>query len=113
MATSGRLRLEVIEARLTRDTEMFSKMDPYCIIEVREQKFRTRTMDGAGKTPKWNQAFDIDVRYIGDDMTIKVMDEDVTSSDTIGTATIKCSALCAGTGIDDWFPIAYKGKQAG
>ena len=54
MATSGRLRLEVIEARLTRDTEMFSKMDPYCIIEVREQKFRTRTLDGAGKTPKWN-----------------------------------------------------------
>ena len=113
MATSGRLRLEVIEAKLTRDTEMFSKMDPYCIIEVREQKFRTRTIDGAGKTPKWNQAFEIDVRYIGDDMTIKVMDEDVTSSDTVGTATIKCSALCSGSGIDEWFQINFKGKSAG
>jgi hypothetical protein len=28
-ATTGRLRLEVVEARLTRDTEAFGKMDPY------------------------------------------------------------------------------------
>lgn len=32
MATTGKLRLTVIEARLTRDTEFFSKMDPYCKI---------------------------------------------------------------------------------
>ena len=35
MATSGALRLEIIEARLTRDTEFFSKMDPYVIIKTR------------------------------------------------------------------------------
>ena len=83
MATSGNLRVEIIEARLTRDTETFSKMDPYCVIETRQQKHRTRTLQGAGKTPKWDQAFDVDVKYIGDDMTIKVLDEDVTSSDTV------------------------------
>ena len=32
MATTGKLRLTVIEAKLTRDTEFFSKMDPYCKI---------------------------------------------------------------------------------
>ena len=83
MATSGNLRLQVIEARLTRDTEFFSKMDPYTIISTRQQQFRTRTLNGAGKTPKWDQAFDIDVKYVGDDMTIKVMDEDVTASDLV------------------------------
>ena len=53
MATTGMLTINVIEAKLTRDTEFFSKMDPYCVLECRMQKFRTRTLQGAGKTPKW------------------------------------------------------------
>ena len=81
--TQGSLSVEVIEARLTRDTEVFSKMDPYATLETRQQKFRTRTLNGAGKLPKWNQAFDIDVKYIGDDLYLKVFDEDVTSSDLV------------------------------
>ena len=32
---AGKLRLSVIEAKLTRDTEWFSKMDPWCSIETR------------------------------------------------------------------------------
>jgi len=28
----GILKLTVVEARLTRDTDTFNKMDPYCII---------------------------------------------------------------------------------
>jgi len=53
-AQQGNLRILVIEARLTRDTEFFSKMDPYCVISSRMQKFRTRTLQGAGKTPRWD-----------------------------------------------------------
>ena len=30
-------------------------MDPYVVIETRQQKFRTVTKQGAGKTPVWNQ----------------------------------------------------------
>ena len=83
----------------------FSKMDPYVTIETRQQKLRTKTMQGAGKTPKWDQIFDIDVKYIGDDMTLTVLDEDVTASDKIGTTNIKLSALCVNGGLDEWFPI--------
>lgn len=36
MQTSGKLRLTVIEARLTRDTETFGKMDPFCKILYRD-----------------------------------------------------------------------------
>ena len=113
MATTGMLTINVIEAKLTRDTEFFSKMDPYCVLESRMQKFRTRTLQGAGKTPSWQQAFEFDVKYIGDDMTIKVFDEDVSASDLVGESTIKLSSLCVGTGIDEWFPIQYRGKQSG
>ena len=54
--------------------------------------------------------FDIDVKYIGDDMEVIVWDEDVTTSDKVGSAVIKLSSLCVGNGLDDWFPIFYKGK---
>ena len=43
MATSGTLKIMILEARLTRDTEMFGKMDPYVIIETRMQRIRTAT----------------------------------------------------------------------
>ena len=58
-------------------------MDPYVVIESRQQKLKTRVLQGAGKKPKWNQTFDIDVKYIGDDISFIVYDEDVTSSDEV------------------------------
>jgi Ca2+-dependent lipid-binding protein len=60
----------LIEAKLTRDTEMFSKMDPYAKIAYREQNFRSKTLNNAGKLPKWNETFEINVKYIGDDLEI-------------------------------------------
>ena len=51
MATSGMLALTVVEARLTRDTETFGKMDPYVKLSTRQQQFKTKVKNGAGKTP--------------------------------------------------------------
>ena len=50
----GKIRLHLVDARLTRDTEWIGKMDPYCKIETRSQRLKTRVIDGAGKTPRWN-----------------------------------------------------------
>ena len=38
-------------------------------------------------------------------MTIEVRDEDVTSSDLIGSTVIKLSSLCANGGLDEWFNL--------
>ena len=114
MATSGKLRVHIIEAKLTRDTETFGKMDPYIIINTRMQRIRTKTATNQGKTPKWPGEFmDIDVKYVGDDMLVQCFDEDVTDSDHIGENNIKLSSLCIGSGIDEWFEIQHKGKKAG
>jgi len=51
---SGRLTLTVIEADLKRDTETFGKMDPYAVLTLNGQKYKTKVLDGAGKKPKWN-----------------------------------------------------------
>ena len=63
---------------------MFGKMDPYCVLQVREQVYKTKVKDGAGKKPVWNETFEVKVHYIGDDFTVKVMDSDVGSDDAIG-----------------------------
>ena len=52
---TGRLKLEIVEAKLIRDTDTWSKMDPYVVIKLREQVFKTKTKNEAGKTPKWNE----------------------------------------------------------
>lgn len=111
--TSGKLRLTIVEAKLTRDTEFFGKMDPFVIVEYRQQKFKTVTKQNAGKLPKWEQTYDLDIKYIGDDIFVKVFDEDVTDNDAVGATMIKASALCVPQGIDEWFRITYKGKSAG
>jgi len=51
------------------------------------------------------------VKYVGDDLKLEVLDQDVTTSDSIGIATIKMTSLVEGT--DQWFEISYKGKPAG
>jgi len=56
---------------------------------------------------------DIDVKYVGDDMTVQIFDEDVIGSELVGETVIKLASLCIGSGLDEWFGIQYKGKSSG
>ena len=85
----GTLRLHIIEAALSRDTEMMGKMDPWCQVTTAYQKVRTRTMDGAGKTPKWETTFSIKVYNDQEIIKFSVFDEDVMKNDTVGEETYK------------------------
>lgn len=55
----GKLSIIICEAQLTRDTEMFSKMDPYVKMTFHKKTYKTRVKDEAGKHPKWNQTFEL------------------------------------------------------
>ena len=113
MSKSGKLTLHVVEARLTRDTEMFGKMDPYVIIKYRTQEWKTGVKDEAGKKPVWNFTCEIKIKSIGEDIEFTCMDKDVFGSDTVGAGVVNSSALCVPEGADDWFEIHHKGKSAG
>ena len=112
--TSGMLTLNVHEARLTRDTDTFGTMDPYCKINARMQEFKTKTASDGGVSPSWQEVFEIDVKYIGDDITFEVYTANTVSSDElIGQFRLKISALCVNKGVDDWWHINYKDKSCG
>jgi Ca2+-dependent lipid-binding protein len=102
-----------VEAKLTRDTEFFGKMDPFAVIDYRNERFKTVVKQDAGKVPVWNQTFKFDIKYIGDDMVFKVFDEDVTENEAIGAFQTKVSAFARPGGLDEWFTLTFKGKSAG
>ena len=56
---SGQLSITICEAKLTRDTELFSKMDPFVVMKFKDQTHKTKVKDEAGKRPVWNQNFKI------------------------------------------------------
>jgi len=41
--TSGKIKLHIVEAKLTRDTEYFSKMDPYAKLSCGELSYQNYT----------------------------------------------------------------------
>ena len=81
---TGQIKLVAIEAKLTRDTEFIGKMDPYLILETSTQSLRTKILDGAGKTPKWNQEFVLNVTQPTDVLKVRCMDDDGGNDDTVG-----------------------------
>ena len=108
------MRIHLVEAKFERDTEMFGKMDPYVKMAYREQEWKSKVVDGGGKHPVWKDQFwDVDVKYLGDDITFKFYDEDIGKDDHIADGMTKTSALCTNGGIDEWFSLTYKGKDAG
>ena len=55
----GPLHIKIASASLTRDTETFGKMDPYLELSIGgNQIHKTAVLDGAGKTPEWNEEVD-------------------------------------------------------
>ena len=47
--------LTIKEARLKRNTDFFSKMDPYVIVKCGGLSKKTSVLRNAGKFPHWNE----------------------------------------------------------
>ena len=85
------------------------------MVELRQDRYKTRPAYEGGKEPKWNMHVDINVKYIGDDIRLRIMNKGgCCASDTcIGQAIIKSSSLCVPQGIDDWWTLQLKDEPAG
>ena len=59
--SAGVIKVTVEYAKGLKDTDLFSKIDPYAVLKVGNQKFRTRTLQGAGTSPVWNETFTFNV----------------------------------------------------
>lgn len=99
-------------AKLTHDTEVFSKMDPYCIVTLGSQRQRTRTCNSAGKFPNWNESL-VFSRTVEDILLIAVMDDDIGRDDLVGETTFPLARMAGMGTFEDWLQLSYKGRRAG
>ena len=114
MVSVGILRLEVCEGHLTHDVKKLSRMDPYMAMSCRDQQWRSAKDKNGSKKPKWHdQVFVIDVKYIGDEIYYKCLDEDRGKDELVGSHNAKISTFTAEPQMDMWMDIFYKGKEAG
>jgi len=110
----GILRINVVHGKLTKDLETFGKQDPYVKITYMGTPYKTKVHQNGGKNPVWNQAFEIRIGSINDDMLVEVKDDDVVGAKIIGKATIKASSMCINGGVRDYFTMTdLHGKSVG
>lgn len=109
--------LTVVEANLTRNTGYFGKMDPIVVVNypdaTKTKTWSTKEAEDAHFNPKWNESVAVDVKSLGGYLVMKVYDKDLFMDEIIGSTTIYLSFLCKERPVDSWFPLIYKGKQAG
>ena len=109
----GTLIIRPICAKLTRDTETFGKMDPYCTITLGTQKQKTRVADGAGKFPNWQEAL-VFHKTMEDMIIVAVWDYDSASNDDlIGEGSLSIQRATSTPNWEDWVEILHHGIKAG
>ena len=111
----GLLRVQMLEARelATSDFSLIGKgsPDPYAILEVGAQTFRTNTMKNE-RNPTWEENFEAFVdNSEGQELQIYLYDHDVASKDSkLGNVDIKIHSVVEEGVQDVWLPLE-KAKQ--
>ena len=77
----GTLIIRPVGARLVKDTDWFTKMDPYLVVTMGSQTRKTKVHDSGGKNPAWPDVFTFDLN--GRDQTISFVcfDKDYFTAD--------------------------------
>ena len=112
---SGTFQLTIISAKLTHDTEILGKMDPYLSLSLKTKQLKTKVHEDAGKFPSWNELFSFRTDEVSDVVEFSVWDHDVLSKDDqIGIGFISIPYLTNSLQRkEEWFPLTYKDKKAG
>ncbi len=94
------LHLTIVKGNIMRDTEEFSKMDPFIVVTYNGEKFKTNTCNEGGMTPIWNHLLKIPIiDPKKDSIHIECLEEDITTDDYIGSADVPIKQIWNQTGV--------------
>jgi len=110
---SGSLIVRPISAKLERDLEALTTMDPYVIVKIGNQEIKTNYCVDGGKAPHWDEQLNFVVS--GEDMAyIGVWDKRSLRSDQeIGSVHFPLYKLYENKRYEDWIEILCNGQRAG
>ena len=110
---SGTIVIKPIEAKLSRDTDTFGKMDPYCQIVIGTTKHKGEVCESGGKNPRWKDTITIK-RNFEPVFYIELFDKDTLSADDIiGVTQVDINSLSSGHSAAKWYPLFFQKKPAG
>ncbi|GJN38908.1 hypothetical protein PR202_gb27989 [Eleusine coracana subsp. coracana] len=75
------LEVRVTGCRKLRDTEFFTRQDPYVVLEYATTKLRTRTCTDGGKNPTFDEKFHIPLVEGLRELTVNVWNSNTLSHD--------------------------------
>ena len=110
---TGILSVNVGELKLTRDTEMVGEMSPYCTLTHKTKKLKTKVRSNCGKEVTFGDEFTFDLEGPGEEIFVRVWDQDLLSSDAVGFVKVKVSSLMINDGTTDTFTLYYENESAG
>lgn len=105
----GVLRIHVVEAKdlMKKDISVLGKgkSDPYAIVSVGAQQFRTQTIDNT-VNPKWDYWCEAFIHAeSGQQMQIVLNDKDAGEDELLGRATVEISSVTKNGEIDTWLTL--------
>ena len=87
---------------------MFGKQDPFVELHLYSQywTWKSKIIESGGKTPVWNETVSVDVKTATQNLTLKVLDEDLGGAkDTVCTGEVALTELCReGGDVETWVP---------
>jgi len=115
MATAAQITIRPLCASLQHDTDFFGKMDPYCVIALGTQQWRSEICKSGGKTPCWTD----EVTFVNqpgvDLLRIALYDDKLIAADKlIAEGAIPMDRILGfASPFEDKIPVTYKGKAVG
>ncbi|CAL0317679.1 unnamed protein product [Lupinus luteus] len=96
----GYMEVLLVKAKGLHESDIFSRMDPYVLVQYKGQESKSSTPRGAGSDPVWNERIVFKVEYPDSGgkfkLCLKIMDKDVFSADDfVGQAVIYVKDLLA------------------
>jgi C2 domain len=71
----GNLTITLYEGVLTRNTELWGKMDPYAVFKHNNAVHKSHVDDDAGFTPKWKDThFDFVIKEANEQIHVDILD---------------------------------------
>ena len=92
----GVLTVVIRNAHFEKDKDIGSKMDPYIVLKVGEQKQQTKVAEAAGKNANFNTMFTFNINNNEHELKISAFDKDPVGNDKLGNHTINFSKILKG-----------------
>jgi len=109
----GSLIVRPIEANLTHNANLITKMNPYCSFVVGNTVVKSQVCKKGGKHPHWNDSVTLPITN-EQKILVELMDKDKLShDDNIGSFVLDLQELQSSGQMSKWYPLTYKNKAAG